>query len=356
MTKHSLSFFRFRPQTASEQDYQDTIDLLEAYYVELRPDDPVPARSAVHKRLETREDYKFTVPYLYLVRNENAEAIGFGNLYMTHDSAPDYEDRKHHTYLHMFLLPELRGQGIGRHIFQFLIDVCVEKGITLVEGDSYFPSGQGFADHIGATTGLIVVEVKVYLKDIDWQMMEAWVKAGQERNPDTKVIYFRGLYSDDDEELNRFAELETAIRADIPDGELEGLTQIVTAEKLREEMAYEAKQGIISDYMLVVEADGGLTGFTRINYQADSGYKIEQRETGVLTHERGRGLGKWLKAAMLLHIRETYPDVQYLHTGSANVNAPMRGINERIGFEEFRRLKLYTMSMETVQNYLQSGA
>jgi len=33
---------------------------------------------------------------------------------------------------------------------------------------------------------------------------------------------------------------------------------------------------------------------------------IDQGFTGVRTDARGRGLGKWLKAAMLLHVRKIY--------------------------------------------------
>lgn len=352
MTQPAIQFFRFRPHEASPKDYEDMIDLIQKDFIERQPNDPVPSRSTIHTNLKTREDYKFTRPVLYIVRNTKAQAIGWGSLFMRHPVAPDYDARKHHTYLDVNVMEEWRRQGIGKQILQFLVERCIELGITVIEGDSYLESGQGFAEHIGAKIGLTIIEVEVYLKNIDWEMVEAWVQAGQARNPDTKIVHFRGLYSEDDDELTRFVELESAIRDDMPDGDLEGFKQIMTADKLREELALEAKQGIISDYMLAVEGDGRLSGFTRINYRFDYGHKIEQRVTGVLSSERGRGLGKWLKAKMLLHIREHYPNIDFIHTGSANINAPMASINTRIGFEEVRWLILYTMSIETAKNYL----
>ena len=41
---------------------------------------------------------------------------------------------------------------------------------------------------------------------------------------------------------------------------------------------------------------------------------------------------KWLKAAMLLHIRNTFPKVTIVTTDNATSNAPMLSINERLGF------------------------
>ena len=82
------------------------------------------------------------------------------------------------------------------------------------------------------------------------------------------------------------------------------------------------------------------------------GHKIEQRVTGVLKSERGRGLGKWLKAKMLQHIRTTYPDAKYINTGYANTNDPMISINERLGFAETQRDVFYTMTVEQAKTYL----
>jgi GNAT superfamily N-acetyltransferase len=63
---------------------------------------------------------------------------------------------------------------------------------------------------------------------------------------------------------------------------------------------------------------------------------INQGFTGVRSDARGRGLGKWLKAAMLLHVHELYPRVEVVSTDNAGSNAPMLGINKKMGFKEYR--------------------
>lgn len=64
-------------------------------------------------------------------------------------------------------------------------------------------------------------------------------------------------------------------------------------------------------------------------------HKVLQSLTGVGEAFRGRGLGKWLKADMLLHVRDRYPEVRCIVTGNADVNAPMLSINTRMGFKTF---------------------
>ena len=59
-----------------------------------------------------------------------------------------------------------------------------------------------------------------------------------------------------------------------------------------------------------------------------------------------RGLGKWLKAAMLLHVRNLYPKVEVVVTENAGSNAPMLAINTKIGFRQYRAGAEYQITRE----------
>ena len=50
---------------------------------------------------------------------------------------------------------------------------------------------------------------------------------------------------------------------------------------------------------------------------------------------RGHGLGKWLKAAMLLKVLAERPDVTLVRTGNADMNVPMLKINHALGFKPY---------------------
>jgi mycothiol synthase len=73
---------------------------------------------------------------------------------------------------------------------------------------------------------------------------------------------------------------------------------------------------------------------------------VHQWFTGVDPAVRGRG--KWLKAAMLLHLRVVHPDTVAIETGNAGSNAPMLSINHQLGFRLRRTETLYQVDRETL--------
>jgi GNAT superfamily N-acetyltransferase len=75
---------------------------------------------------------------------------------------------------------------------------------------------------------------------------------------------------------------------------------------------------------------------------------IEQRFTGVRPDARGRGLGKWIKAAMLAHLRVLYPEAQWMATENAGSNAPMLAINKNLGFKQYRAGTEYQISRDNL--------
>ncbi len=75
--------------------------------------------------------------------------------------------------------------------------------------------------------------------------------------------------------------------------------------------------------------------------------------TGVRLPYRGRGLGKWLKATMLLKVREEFPQVRVVVTGNATSNAPMLSINERLGFRPYREGLLAQITLKALTTYLE---
>ncbi|MEO1166043.1 MAG: GNAT family N-acetyltransferase, partial [Chloroflexota bacterium] len=63
---------------------------------------------------------------------------------------------------------------------------------------------------------------------------------------------------------------------------------------------------------------------------------------------RGRKIGKWLKADMMLHIREVYPDAEYVSTGNADVNSAMLAINEKMGFQLYKPQVVYKLDVSAL--------
>ncbi|MEE9601209.1 MAG: N-acetyltransferase, partial [Thermoplasmata archaeon] len=63
-------------------------------------------------------------------------------------------------------------------------------------------------------------------------------------------------------------------------------------------------------------------------------------------------LGKWLKAAMLLRVREKFPQIQVVVTDNATSNAAMLSINERLGFRPHKEGVWAQITLEALEDYL----
>lgn len=93
------------------------------------------------------------------------------------------------------------------------------------------------------------------------------------------------------------------------------------------------------------EPDDTLSGMTDMFYSESRPTHANVSLTGVRREYQNRGLGKWLKAAMMLDMRERYPSVRYVDTNNFNNNRPMLNINDRMGFELFEQFVFYKVSL-----------
>ena len=150
-----------------------------------------------------------------------------------------------------------------------------------------------------------------------------------------------------------FVNLYTKLMHTVPFGELEdSLIETIESRRIRED--YFKRSNIRWITFVTKESDGTFSGLTEINYSPKIPFSTDQELTGVLPERRGRGLGKWLKAAMLFWIKENLPEVTTVITGNADTNSPMLSINQRMGFKVFKEEKCYKFSVNELIKKLQT--
>ncbi|MEO1288875.1 MAG: GNAT family N-acetyltransferase [Chloroflexota bacterium] len=326
--------------------------MIRTIYQEANPDDQLPEPDDFRQVILSYDESPFVIFDRYLVRDDLGQLIAWMALAYTRPEREDYDNKKHATYIQVYVKPSYRQKGLGKQLLKYIVNQAIPPEITVLESGTNLADGKAFANHIGAKSALEEYYVRLKFVDVDWNLIENWIQEGQQRNPDTHLIKVIGLFSDDEAELARFAEFESAVRRDMPSGEFSGMLQMITPDQLRQEHANETKRGMTSVYFISQESDGRFSGFTRINYLPSLPAEVSQRVTGVLRQDRGRGLGKWLKAHMLRYIRDTYPDSDYIQTSYANYNAPMKAINERLGFKPYKEQIFYRLTVEDAKKYL----
>ena len=308
------------------------------------PTDP-PADSAVwRKSIEARARDPQTDYRMYLAVQAD-QVVGRFTLTMSTANHPHYGTSKHVAFAHFLVLPPARQQGIGRRLMQMAVSECQRRGITLLQGESKTDPGNAFAEAFGGTIGSMVRENRLALDAVDWSLVARWASEGSAKNPDVEIETFEGLINDRDQEIAQYAHLYSEIINQTHSSELEGTDQAITVESLRLEDREHRNMDMHLWTKVSRASDGALSGLTEINYHPAQEARVVQGITGVREKYRGRGLGKCLKADMLLFIREQFPAAKYLSTTNANGNAPMLSINDRLGFKFHNQRTVYKLNL-----------
>ena len=127
---------------------------------------------------------------------------------------------------------------------------------------------------------------------------------------------------------------------------------MVTPESRRHDESMFKEKGYLWTTKITREENGSISGLTEIFYHPEIPNMVEQELTGVLPEYRDRGLGKWLKAAMVFYVKKTYPSIEYIQTGNANNNEVMNAINKRVGFKPVCDQYLIKLDTNTIQEKL----
>jgi GNAT superfamily N-acetyltransferase len=306
---------------------------------ESRPDDPLRPDDVEESLL--KRDSPFDIHHHHEVV-QDSRLVSWLSGSTTRPGTPGHESNKHLFWADVYVRPEARRRGIGSSWLPLLVELMNEHGCTVVGLGTEEPSGHAFLKWLGAEAKFSGAENRLKLADVDWSMVDRWIGDGPKRSPETKVESYEGplpeaMWQDYAPQLSSI--LNTMPFENLDFGEI-----VLTPDHMRD---YYARLEIGGDQLhtiLTREPNGVISAITDTSWAPHRPTVIEQRFTGVRPDARGRGLGKWIKAAMLRHVHKLHPQAEWVTTENAGSNAPMLAINKRLGFKEFRAATEYQVS------------
>jgi mycothiol synthase len=321
------------------EDYTDALILRlqpfrEAMHAERAPDEPIPTPEGLRLQLAG-------IPAHIQVENWTAsrpggEIVGTARLAMF-----DMDGRRHLANGGVSILPTHRRKGLGRRLFSVIHARARERGRTTLTLESHgrMPAGAAFLTAIGAAPGLTERESRLYLSTLDLDQLAPWCVPPPGFSP---------VWWDDrcpDERLADAVEL-TRLFNDIPVGDL-NLGQFQLTQELLRTEEDSLKRRRIARWTLAVQDDasGRLVGLTALNFDSQRPASADQQITGVEAAFRGKGLGLFLKAAMLQRVLAERPEVLYIATENAVQNLSMRKINDALGFQLHDELTIWQVNL-----------
>ncbi|MFQ5552727.1 MAG: GNAT family N-acetyltransferase [Thermoplasmata archaeon] len=345
-----IDIVSFEPSPASPKEWARYHAYRRLRHQETDPDDPIIDDASVEALWKRPDPQVTTLRFAVLERGKPETQIGHLDFSVFKEDGPSYEGNEHLALANIALLQPYRRQGFGKELLAKAAELTESHGKSRLMGSSNEEDGKAFAQALGADTALEGLENRLALGGVDWGMVEGWAAEGPERSPMSTVHWYTNHI--DDALLEDYCKFYTEVFNQQPFGQLDLNALVFDPENFRDREARVADVGGSWITALTTEEGGDISGMTEMFYLPDRETMIGQGLTGVKEKYRGRGLGKWLKAAMLLQVRDELPQVNIVHTGNATENEAMLSINRRLGFEMYKESENFQITLGALQEYL----
>jgi len=283
-------------------------------------DDPVPYEGwlAEERKRRTLVDTRHVIAEV----DGDVAAHGFVEL--------DRECNTHLAWVQLGVAPGRRRQGIGRYVLARLLEIAAADGrASLGAGAEEGSAGEDLLASIGLTRRQVFHLNRLRIADLDRRLVEGWLARAPERASGYRLLAWDGPTPE--EHFEAFAAC-TEVMNTAPLGELEIQEERMTVDRLRRLEASREEAGITWWTLVTEDGTGTFVGFTQLMFPRWRPTHAKQSDTGVDPAHRDRGLGRWLKGAMLVRLLDEKPEVERIDTGNAGSNAPMLSINHALGF------------------------
>ena len=287
------------------------------------PDDPPrpPAEAIAWNRCNTsyeREVY-------WLTRDSDGRVIAYSNL-----NWEEKEENRHLAYVNVQVTGGRRGQGLSKALLRPAVAKAKELDRSLLHTWLVpTPANDGFPQHMGAKHAQTDYHNRLFIEELDRSLLDEWIDRAAERASDYRLEFWDGRTKEED--LEEFVEMMHIMNT-APRPESEEAAKH-TPETVREYEEGRLGAGFELWRMVARRKDTGeMGGYTAMWPNPWRPEFAAQEDTGVLKAHQNRGLGRWLKAAMLKKLLEERPQTRWIDTGNATTNKPMLSINNALGF------------------------
>ncbi|MHA1495405.1 MAG: GNAT family N-acetyltransferase [Candidatus Thorarchaeota archaeon] len=336
--------YEIRPfdiETASDADWEMFYNFSRDTTKELFPDMPFGDLASIRDSMIRNLLFNHVKAYIVVRTDAPAEVIGWVRCTFLKEDDPSFPGNEDVCEMHLTIHKDYRMEGIAQKLVKLAYEHALEFNRTKITGSLISEASRRFLQRVGGKEALAYRVNQLAMNDVDWDLIESWVNEGSQRSSELSMDFHLSI---PDSILEDYCKIYTEVLNQAPRDELTLGDEVFTPEKWKK-MEAQTKESNRTWISAVVRAENGdIAGLTDVGYDPSTPTVVYQYLTGVQKKYRGKGLGKWLKAAMLLKIRDEYPDVEVISTSNATSNEPMLAINQKMGF----RMKLESYMFEEV--------
>ena len=350
MSIPTVNFQKMDLRAASDHEYECLGKFKNILNKEYLPDDPpVPLDEQI-------QNWKNIPAFVEFVAYAGWDASQSEIVAYCDMAIEDTGSNEHIAFFRTEVLPEYRCQGLGRHMLGMLLPFAKEHQRSLLMNwmNDRIAAASIFLERIGGRCGQEGRMNQLKVAELDRELVTRWLK----QNEHLASEFEMGLWEEGfpDEHIEEIAALLQELANDQPRDDLEMEDMKFTPEIIREiEKNMFARGEQLWVLYVLDRANQNLVGWTEVSWNPNRPTILNQGFTAVDSTYRKKGLGRWLKAAMMEKILRDRPQVEFIRTRNANSNAPMLKINNEMGFKPYHALIAWQVNTDQVEIYLNNS-
>ncbi len=268
-------------------------------------------------------------------------------------SVENYETNRHVITIYLNIHPDHRRRGHAKRLLRKVLEIAEQhqRNLVIALTTDTAPAGELFAQRLGASQGIETHTNQLRLGDLKAGLLETWTSAPKAITDEYELGCWENHYPEN--EIENIAALFEVMNT-APRENLQVEDQKITPEFLRDALkAWKTRGTTVVTLYLRHKPSGELVGYTETFWNPENPKVLWQGATGVLPAHRSKGLGKWLKAAMIQKVQQEKSGLTFIRTGNADSNAPMLAINEQLGFKPYVKETIWQLELDKLKAYTQ---
>lgn len=180
-------------------------------------------------------------------------------------------------------------------------------------------------------------------------LMKSWLEQIPHEHPDLRIEFFSPV---PESHLEEYTKLFVGWIREMP-AEREGATPFeMTVEDVRRDIQWRRKNRAQLYTCALFDADAAMIGHSNAVVMEDDTSDVYQAMTGITREYRGKGLSRWLKAALFFKVGEDFPGNETMTTTMRAANAPIQKVNAEMGYQLLTTGHEFDITVDGLRTFL----